>query len=115
MTVSGLVSLVGRVERTRNFRSASPRIRSASNRSLPTTSGTLTSGLRKERETGAAPPKRKTSPIATTIAILRIIRRILVAKLPKLRSLADQPQIFTDVRGSFFKGRDEIGRASCRE
>ena len=48
-TVSGLASLLGLVARTRNFRSASARIRSASNRSLPTTSGTFTSGLRKER------------------------------------------------------------------
>ena len=49
ITVSGLASLLGLVARTRNFRSASPKIFSASNRSLPTTSGTFTSGLRKER------------------------------------------------------------------
>lgn len=48
-TVSGFTWLLGRDARTRNFRSASASIRSASNRSLPTTSGTLTSGLRKER------------------------------------------------------------------
>ena len=49
ITVSGFASLLGRVARTRNFKSASPRIFSASNRFLPTTSGTVTSGLRKER------------------------------------------------------------------
>ena len=48
-TVSGFVSLLGLLARTRNLRSASARIRSASKRSLPTTSGTFTSGLRKER------------------------------------------------------------------
>lgn len=48
-TVSGLASLLGREARTRNLRSASASIFSASNLSLPTTSGTFTSGLRKER------------------------------------------------------------------
>ena len=48
-TVSGFDWLLGREARTRNLRSASASIRSASNRSLPTTSGTFTSGLRTER------------------------------------------------------------------
>ena len=48
-TVSDFDSLLGRQARTRNFKSASASIFSASNRSLPTTSGTFTSGLRKER------------------------------------------------------------------
>ena len=48
-TVSGFASLLGREARTRNLRSASASIFSASNRSLPMTSGTFTSGLRKER------------------------------------------------------------------
>jgi hypothetical protein len=48
-TMSDFASLLGRQARTRNLRSASASIFSASNRSLPTTSGTFTSGLRKER------------------------------------------------------------------
>ncbi len=48
-TVSVCVSVLGRNARTRNLRSASPRIFSASKRFLPTTSGTVTSGLRSER------------------------------------------------------------------
>jgi hypothetical protein len=48
-TVSDFTSLLGRQARTRNLRSASASIFSASNRSLPMTSGTFTSGLRKER------------------------------------------------------------------
>jgi hypothetical protein len=48
-TVLGFASLLGREARTRNLRSASASICSASNRSLPTTFGTFTSGLRKDR------------------------------------------------------------------
>src|SRR6185369_10862682 len=93
MTVSGCASLLGLYARTRNFRSASARIFSASNRFLPTTSGTFTSGLRKDRYTVVATPKRKTTAIAITIAMLRKIDVILLTKLTKLRSLAPELEV----------------------
>jgi hypothetical protein len=40
---------LGRVARTRKFKPALPKTRSASNRSFPTTSGTITSGLRRDK------------------------------------------------------------------
>ncbi len=80
-TVLAFVWLLGLVARTRNFRSASARIRSASNLSLPTTSGTCTSGLRRDKYTVVATPKRKTTAIAITVAILRKIDTTLATKL----------------------------------
>ena len=103
--------MLGLVARTRKFKSASLRIFSASNRSLPTTLGTVTSGLRKERYTVVASPKRKATAMAITIVILLDTASSLAAKLTDLTS---HPFSFTARPGPVAKSSTRYdGAASC--